>query len=112
MADKHFFQKMLTAAAGDTRAGTNFCVMIYDDMGADQSKGEAHAKHYCIGERQRFIFTDKRFVHPVGVQNLCLRPPKKVIFIVYSSITKIQLFKNQCKGVKRKCQKQNLQELI
>ena len=77
MADKHFFQKMLTAAAGDTRAGTNFCVMIYDDMGADQSKGEAHAKHYCIGERQRFIFTDKRFVHPVGVQNLCLRPLEK-----------------------------------
>ena len=61
MADKHFFQKMLTAAAGDTRAGTNFCVMIYDDMGADQSKGEAHAKHYCIGERQRFIFTENRF---------------------------------------------------
>ena len=40
MANLHFFKKTLTTAAGNTRAGTNFCVMIYDDMGADQSKGK------------------------------------------------------------------------
>ena len=55
---------------------------------------------FLDGERKRFFrillfckiikgcgdFTTKRFVHPVGVQNLCLRPPAEVIFFPVGQI--------------------------
>ena len=54
MANLHFFKKTITTAAGNTRAGTNFCVMICNDTNTDQSdtnRNQKKQKNILRGEK-------------------------------------------------------------
>lgn len=74
MANLHFFKKTLTTAAGNTRAGLTFVLLSALTL----SQIRARTRNLFTGERQRFIFTDKRFVRHNAGHNLCLRPLENI----------------------------------
>ena len=63
MANLHFFKKTITTAAGNTRAGTNFCVMICNDTNTDQSDTNRNQKKqknkHFTGEKEHFTGNKK-----------------------------------------------------